>query len=79
MLSWFILYLLLSLFYKWIISWGGAKKIEGWKSFFIIGWFAFDWSSEQIRFFALISWIILTFIFIYGLMNSQFRNEILIF
>lgn len=48
------LYAVTSLFLKWIISWGGAKWIEGWRSFFLIDWFALDWTAEQIRFYALL-------------------------
>lgn len=75
MIFWIAMYLLISLFYKWVISWGGAKTIEGWKSFFLIGWFALDWNSEQIRLYALIGWLVTTVIFIIGCFNSQFREE----
>lgn len=75
MITWIAMYLLSSLFYKWVLSWGGAKTIEGWKSFFLIGWFALDWNSEQIRLYALISWLVTTVIFIIGCFNSQFRAE----
>lgn len=75
MIFWIAMYLLSSLFYKWVLSWGGAKTIEGWKSFFLIGWFALDWNSEQIRLYALISWLVTTVIFIIGCFNSQFREE----
>lgn len=72
---WIAMYLLSSLFYKWVLSWGGAKIIESWKSFFLIGWFALDWNSEQIRLYALIGWLVTTVIFIIGCFNSQFREE----
>ena len=75
MIFWIAMYLLSSLFYKWVLSWGGAKTIEGWKSFFLIGWFALDWNSEQIRLYALIGWLVTTVIFINGCFNSQFRAE----
>lgn len=75
MIFWIAMYLLSSLFYKWVLSWGGAKIIEGWKSFFLIGWFALDWNSEQIRLYALIGWLVTTVIFIIGCFNSQFREE----
>lgn len=75
MIFWIAMYLLSSLFYKWVLSWGGAKTIEGWKSFFLIGWFALDWNSEQIRLYALIGWLVTTVIFIIGCFNSQFREE----
>lgn len=75
MIFWIAMYLLSSLFYKWVLSWGGAKTIEGWKSLFLIGWFALDWNSEQIRLYALIGWLVTTVIFIIGCFNSQFREE----
>lgn len=75
MLKWILCYILMSLFNFWVISWGGAKKIEGWLSFFAIGWFALDWKAEQIRLFVLISWFFLTLTFIYGLFNEAFRTE----
>ena len=37
------LYLLNSVFWKWIISWGGAQWIEGWKSMVVLDWFAWPW------------------------------------
>ena len=47
---WCLLFILESLYCWWIIGYGGAKWIEGWKSFFLIEWFALDWNAEQIRF-----------------------------
>lgn len=43
------LYCLNSLFWKWIISWGGAQWLEGWKSIFVLEWFAWGWNAEQLR------------------------------
>ena len=43
----------------WILAMGGAKKIEGWLSFFVVGWFALDWHAEQIRLYVLIIWLAL--------------------
>lgn len=77
MMIWIIFYIFISLVHKWIISWGGAQIIQGWKSFFILGWFAWDWNVEQIRFYALLSWIIVTVIFVLGCFNPQFRHEYL--
>lgn len=77
LLLWIILYILISLLHKWIISWGGAKTLEGWKSFFVLGWFSLDWNSEQIRFYSLISWLIFTIIFVIGCFNAQFRTAYL--
>lgn len=53
-------YALFSLFFKWLLSWGGAEKIEGWLAGIFISWYAVDWSAEQIRFYALLSWVAYT-------------------
>jgi hypothetical protein len=42
------------LFWVWILRWGGADRIEGWRSWALIGWFAGHWAAEQIRFYAFI-------------------------
>ena len=42
------------LFWIWILRWGGAETIEGWRSWALIGWFAGHWTAEQIRFYAFI-------------------------
>lgn len=51
------MYVLVSLFFKWILSWGGAEKIEGWKAGWLIDWRAGDWDTEQIRMWALLAWV----------------------
>ena len=51
---WFLLFILESIYCWWGIGYGGAKWIEGWKSFFMIDWFALDWTAEQIRLYVLI-------------------------
>lgn len=50
------LYALTMLWWKWILSWGGAERLEGWQSFWLIDWFAAAWSAEQIRLYA---WLML--------------------
>ncbi len=51
------LYVLVSLYFKWLLSWGGAEKIEGWLAGFLINFRATDWDAGQIRFYALLSWV----------------------
>ena len=51
---WFLLFILESIYCWGGIGYGGAKWIEGWKSFFMIDWFALDWTAEQIRLYVLI-------------------------
>ncbi|GAB4211244.1 MAG: hypothetical protein OHK0012_03350 [Synechococcales cyanobacterium] len=43
-----------SLFWLWILRWGGARWVTGWKAFFLVHWLAASWNEEQIRLFALI-------------------------
>lgn len=52
-----VFYVLVSLYFKWLLSWGGAEKIEGWLAGFLINFMATDWDAEQIRFYALLSWV----------------------
>ena len=52
--AWIIQFALQSLFYKWILSWGGAQWLEGIKSALTLGWMTWDWNAEQIRFYILI-------------------------
>lgn len=71
--NWIVLYLIQCIFYKWIISWGGAQYLEGWKAWFSLGWFTLDWNSEQIRLYALILWIGATIWFLMGLFAPELR------
>ena len=48
--AWIIQFALQSLFYKRILSWGGAQWLEGIKSALTLGWMTWDWNAEQIRF-----------------------------
>ncbi len=52
---------------------GGAKWIEGWKSFFLIEWFALDWNAEQIRMYVLIIWVASLIWFILGVIKPELR------
>lgn len=53
--AWLIMQSITILFWLWIILWGGDEVVEGWKSFFLIGWFAVHWDAEQIKLFASIA------------------------
>ena len=67
------IYLLNSLFWKWIISWGGAQWLEGWKSMLFLDWFAWSWNAEQIRLYALVIWVFTTIFFLLGLFKPEWR------
>ncbi|MGH1427274.1 MAG: hypothetical protein ACRBEE_05000 [Arenicella sp.] len=69
-----VIYIFQSLFWKWILSWGGAKAIEGWKSIFFLEWFTAHWSAEHIRLFALCMWIAVSIGFVIGLFYPELRG-----
>jgi hypothetical protein len=71
--AWIASFAATSLFWKWILSWGGAEWLEGWKAFFVIDWFAARWSAEQIRFYALLAWIASGIWFAAGLVQPELR------
>ena len=56
-----------------VIGYGGAKWIEGWKSFFMIDWFALNWNAEQIRLYVLIIWLASLIWFITGIIKPELR------
>ena len=58
--GWIVAYIISSLFWKWILSWGGADCLEGWQSIFFLSFFAGNWDAEQIKFYALLMWIVQT-------------------
>lgn len=73
-LTWILIYLGLSLFYLWVLRWGGAEWMEGWKSIFFIDWFrSVEWSSEQIRLYMLLCWIGSSIWFVIGLCYPECR------
>ena len=71
--QWMILYLLNCLLWKWILSWGGAKWLQGWKVLFVLEWAEQHWTIEQIRFYALMMWILGTIWFVLGLFFPEAR------
>ncbi|WP_313209711.1 hypothetical protein [Stutzerimonas nitrititolerans] len=67
------LYCLISLFWRWIISWGGAHWLEGWKAMAFLEWFAWPWNAEQIRLYAVVMWGFTTLFFVVGLFKPEWR------
>ncbi len=54
---WILLFVLQSLFWAWVLFWGGADILEGTlASAFLISWLAPEWSAEGIKLFAAIVW-----------------------
>lgn len=73
LMAWIIQYVLQSLFYKWILSWGGAQWLEGLKSALTLGWFTWDWNAEQIRLYVLVIWVLMSVWFVIGVFNPDLR------
>ncbi|WP_339828650.1 hypothetical protein [uncultured Arenimonas sp.] len=46
-----------SAFCFWVIFMDGADTIEGWKSFFLIDWFAASLTAQELKFYVGISWL----------------------
>jgi hypothetical protein len=74
MLLWVGLFALASLFWCWIIFWGGAEALEGsLASMFLINRFAGEWSADGLRLFAWLSWIISGLWFVIGVFTPEAR------
>ncbi|WP_121974791.1 hypothetical protein [Acinetobacter stercoris] len=73
LIMWIAQYMLQSLFYKWVLSWGGAAWLEGWKAMFLFDWITSCWTAELIRLYALILWVIATLVFIIGVFVPDLR------
>lgn len=55
---WILLFAGNCLFCLWVLRWGGAEWMEGWRSGLFIDWpFSLSWSAEQIKLYALLCWI----------------------
>lgn len=72
--EWILCHGLIAVFWLWILNWGGAEKLEGWKAFFVIDWFAAWWSAEQLRLYALCMLVFQTIWFLCGVFVPEWRG-----
>lgn len=72
--EWFLIHALSALFWLWIIIFGGANWLEGWKSFFFIDWFAAYWNAEQLRLYALCILFFQVAWFLIGAAKPEYRG-----
>ncbi len=81
LLAWITIYILISLFHKWVISWGGAEKVEWFFStnLITVTWTALKWKTDLIRLMFLIDWIIFTILFLIGIIHPDTRETLLFF
>jgi len=71
---WVLTYVLSTLFWLWILRWGGAERLEGtFTSGFLVNVLAPGWSSDGIKLFALLSLVLSTIGFLVGLFVPAVR------
>ncbi len=70
---WIILFLISSIWWKWIISWGGADQLVGLGAKITIASFADHWSEEQIKFYAVLMWVVQGMWFLLGVFVPDAR------
>ena len=52
-----LVFVLFSAFCFWAIFMDGAETLEGWKSFFVLDWFAASLTAQELKFYIGISWL----------------------
>lgn len=74
MTGWILLHALSTLFWLWVLLWGGAEWLEGTlASAFVIAWIAPTWSADGIKLFALLMLLIGGIHFMLGLFMPDWR------
>lgn len=72
--AWVLLFAANCAFAYWILRLGGAHRLVGWRSLFVIDWlFAYRWTAEQIELYVLICWVGHVIWFFAGLFNPVLR------
>lgn len=72
--QWILWAALSSLFWLWVLRWGGAERLEGtFASGFLVSWFAPRWSAQGIKLFALLSPVGTLGAFVVGLFVPDIR------
>jgi hypothetical protein len=66
-----ISFLLYTGFCYWVIFRDGADVLEGWKSFFLFGWFAATLTTSELKFYFGISWVASLALVLYQLFSGQ--------
>jgi hypothetical protein len=73
--AWLASYAATSLLWLWILRWGGAEWLEGWKSMLLIDYLSHFWTAEQIKLYALLCWLGSTLWFVAGLLYPEYRYD----
>lgn len=73
--GWILLFAANSAFFLWVLRWGGAEWMEGWRSLFFIDWFRAPlWSAEMIKLYVLLCWIGHAIWFLLGIFMPAVRG-----
>ena len=72
--EWLLIHTASIIFWLWVLIWGGANWLMGWKSLFFIDWFAIHWNVEQIRLYAFCILFFQIIWFLIGLFNPAYRG-----
>ena len=69
MLVWIALYIIICLFFRWLIFSNSsmAERLGSW-----------GWTPDQNKLYFSIMWLFSTFVFLFGIFNSNFRNSFLL-
>ncbi len=67
----FITFILYTAFCYWVIFRDGADVLEGWKTFFLFGWFAATLTTSELKFYIGISWVASFALLVYRLFFGQ--------
>lgn len=65
-----VIFLAYSVFCFWVVFLNGADVLEGWKSFFLFGWFEATLTVTELKFYVSISWIVLFIFTVYQLFSG---------
>ncbi|MFC4762700.1 hypothetical protein [Dyella koreensis] len=72
---WFLFFAASSVFVFWVMRWGGAEWMEGWRSLFFIDWLhASLWNAEQIKLYFLLLWVVHAAWFVIGIFAPAVRS-----
>ncbi len=65
-----VMFLVYTAFCFWVVFMDGAEVLEGWKSFFLLGWFAASLTAQELKFYVGISWLAALVMLLVGLLSA---------
>ncbi|HDS1223684.1 hypothetical protein B9Y76_17780 [Stenotrophomonas maltophilia] len=74
LLAWIGIFAAWSLLATWVLRWGGAALMEGWKSLAFVDSWGSLWDEAQIKLYFLCLWIVYGLWFLAGLVVPEWRG-----